>query len=269
MKKLICLIGLLPLSLFAQKQTLEVDATLGAGYARYAEEGSIRPVESDWSGWTSSFSIGAKAVGMTLEPYFRLGILGSELAEETWKENGQIVQQNDMYFGGLDLMTGVDWPLHPSWGTVTPSLGVLARYHAYTRDDFVFYSPGLIVVDRSIPEIEETVEMLGVGAGIQFEFPMGEAWEMAMGTRAHWLFYTHAENDAFASDIGGQDGWIWQSSLSFVKKLRKPGQAMGLRFVADFQSIRGDVTDNGNSLQEWPDNDWQNLSAELYWRGAF
>lgn len=269
MKTCIYFLWAFPLILWSQTQRLEVDAGLGLGYADYREQGSIRPVKSDWSGGTGSFHVGASAVGLKWQPYFGLSLTGSEVAEESWKENGALVQTNDMSFGVVDLMTGLAWPLYPAWGTFTPSLGLMARYQSFTRENFVFYVPGARIVDPSIGEIDEDVEMYGVGGGFSLKVPLGESWEMAADTRAYWLFYSRAENDAFESEIEGEKGWIWQASLTWVKTLLKPGQVMGLRLTAELQNITGEVIDNGRALQEWPDNEWRHVGAELYWQGEF
>lgn len=264
----ICLC-LVPLALLGQKQSLELDAGLGVGYARYSETGSIRPLKSEWEGATSHFSLGAKVLGKTLVPAFSLGLLSSENAKETWKQNGQLSQENQMSFAGMDIMGALQWPLHPKGVTITPSLGVMARYLFFTREDFVLYNPEGAGFLRVKGEVDEWVKTYGIGGGILLEFPMGESWEISLGSHGYWLFYTFAENDAFDSEIEGENGWIWQASFSLVKNLMKPGQVMGLRILGEIQHITGDIDSRETSFVEWPDNQLEKISAQLYWRREF
>ena len=264
------LILCLPLAVSAQVPEYKFEASYGMGYADYSEDGSMRPVKSDWSALAGDVFLEAQGrVGATYA-FLNLRVTGTDTDTESWEESGVLVPENDTYMGGVDFNLGIAIPLEQSWGTFTPSLGFFAGFQSYTRENFVFFSEeGAVFGPKGT--VNEDVESYGVGGGLALDFPLGGQWLWGAETSAYWMFYSYAENDAFDTGIEGDDGVNWESSLWFAKKLKNDGQIMGLKLTADLQMISGDTTlaEGSNAVVEWPDNDWEYYSLSLFWLGEF
>ncbi|MDF3127803.1 hypothetical protein P0Y35_01205 [Kiritimatiellaeota bacterium B1221] len=263
-------VSCISLLLSAQVPEYKFEASYGMGYAGYSEDGGIRPVKSDWSGVAGDVFLEAQGKVGSTYAFLNARFTATETDTESWKENGVLVQENDMYMGGVDLNVGVAIPMQKSWGTFTPSLGFFAGFQSYTRENFVFVSGGDFVLGPK-GEVTEDVESYGIGGGLALDFLLGEQWIWGAETSAYWMFYTYAENDAFDTGIEGDEGMNWESSLWIAMKLKNEGQVMGVKLTADLQMISGDTTAvaGSNTVAEWPDNDWEYYSLSLFWRGEF
>lgn len=272
MKTLVGLWICISFSLLLRGQTAEwkYEAAYGVGYADYSEQGNYFAVESDWTAVALDLMVEAQGRMAKTNPYLRVRFTGSDQDTEKWKEQGVVVQENEMAMAGIDFNLGVEMPWQTGKSTFIPSVGIRAGYQRFVRRNFVRYD-GLSRIYGPGGKVTENVQTYGIGGGVAFKYPLGENWILEAETAGYWVFYTYADNDGFNIGIEGEGGRSWTSSLSIAKKLRKPGQSLGLMLSADLQWREGSLKnqDPGGSTVEWPDNEWQILSLALFWRGEF
>ncbi|WFB34771.1 hypothetical protein P3T73_11430 [Kiritimatiellota bacterium B12222] len=266
---LICFLGVS--SSAAETSPWVFGITYGFGYSEYQEDVRLGSIDSEWSALSSSLGFTADFRGKYIMPMIRVRILGSESETETWTENGIIAQKNELVLGQGDLFAGLaPTPLKIGKGTFIPYVGISYRYQIFMRDDFENYAPSGILVEISTDQVNEEIDSWATGAGIVFEIPLSELWNMGFQTEYLYILDTQAYNQGFHSEVEGEGGWIWESHISIAKKLSHPGQQMGIRVTADYQSIQGgQSTEIPGAVIEWPDNQWANVGLQLFWSGAF
>jgi len=254
----------------AEEPGWKFDVSYGVGVADYVEEAKISPVKSDWSALGADLMLEAQKKQGRVYPFVRVRLTGTDQDEETWKEEGVLVQTNDMTMTGVDVHAGVEIPQSLQKGTVFYTLGFTAGFQNFERENFVRMLDETLIVAPDLT-ITEVVQTYGAGGGLAYEFPLNESWELGVESSFFWFFYTYADNDGFDTGIEGDGGGAWESAFWLSKRLKNPGQTMGLKFYADVQWTEGGDTlsDSGESVVEWPDSDWQYLSLALFWRGEF
>jgi|GEM_PF-1653228 len=262
-----------------QDATLEIKSsrrwTLTAGYevgfSDYTEDGNILPIESSWSGWNSKVTLKVETQVWEIFPYTRLRIMNSQEAVEEWTRRGNIFQNNDMKIAGGDLSLGFETrPIDLPFATLSPQIGLMARYLNFERRNFVFID-GADAFFGQAETVTEFVQTYGAGGGFSLDMPLSTTWEFSITTEVYGLFFSNADNDAFDASIEAERGLFWDATFSVSRSLGKPIYRVGARINTHYQWIEGGRigSDFEQGITEWPESRLRTIGMELFWQGVF
>jgi len=246
----------------------------GGGSAEYEETASTGSIRSDWDG-----SYGEFGAGWLYES--KKGILavvdfafwGAAEDTETWRVDGQVVQNNDLEVNGyrFEGLVGKGWE-KPDRYEVNGFVGLGINGVDFDRTNF----SGPIVETLgnlgSVGEEYTVASFLVAGHG---SVPISDAWDFIARGKVGLVFFNEADNDVFGV-IEGSGGITFRGSLGVNWKFRD-AQRLGLFLVYELQDLDGDqeqrtfITEEGPvpGVVEWPDNELIRFGAEVAWALEF
>jgi hypothetical protein len=249
----------------------EVELRAGGGGIEYEEDISLSPVDSDWE--AAYAKIGASLVVAHHSGYaLRLDgdFWASDSDRESWRENGELLQKNDLEVSGLDLAGYFGVGLErPSEYELHGWIGLGFRHQAFERDNFVLANEGL---RESVGTVDEDYSIASVNLRLDGEWWLSPSWKVG-GAATVWLaYYNEAENELFGT-IEGDGGVALELEAALVYALNDR-QEIGLAVRLDAQDLEGDQiqsvarTSEGLILQalEWPDNELRRIGIDLFWK---
>jgi hypothetical protein len=188
---------------------------------------------------------------------------------EQWRENGFLVQENDLTYTGGTMRLGlqVSMFLFDSL-RVVPRLGGTVSVDEYTRDNFLF-----LVEDATLFRLErnvvETIVTAGPTAGVHLSFQVTDSVSVQLDTELAWLTFAEADNDGFNISIDAEEGWNWVGEVTLAKKLSRPGHQIGVSVIAEVTEIEGSVLITPEQVFEYPDNTLEEIMMEVFWSASF
>ena len=268
---------LLPLLVFmttltaedAEKSSVVLNASLGVGVLSYEERATITPVVSEWNSAEGVLSLDGVILYEDLQPYASFRYSSSAKNEEEWRENGFLVQENDLEVTSSEIRAGVQFPFRKEKGfTITPRVGALYSEDEYTRDNFFFLVQGATLFNVN-QQVVETVRTAGPTAGVVIEVQISDSLRFELDAEIAWLGVAEAENDGFDVTIEANEGWEYAARLSLFKDLKREGTTLGVGLKVDRKEIDGAVISAPDSTIEYPDNTLDRVSVEFVWSTTF
>lgn len=252
----------------------ELEMQIGLGRAEYAETGSITPILSDWEG--SALLFGA---GLTLKPsdapLFRLrqSFWVADEDVESWREQGQLVQLNQMNVYGLEFVVDVGHAFVESRrGRLRGWAGLGFRQQEFERSEFDLIgreNPDIGVVDESISAGFVRLALDGTVAvsravSLEGDFSVG-------------LVFFNEANNSLLGDVEGEGGTLVSGRIALAWQIDDLNK-VSLGVHGEVQDLEGDTSLSGISLRdgniveqviEWPDNELILSGLDLRWTYSF
>lgn len=248
---------------------------LRGGAVSYEERVSILPVDSEWD--ARFVEVGGAlrlqpARGASLR--FRGALWRSGSDTETWAEDNEPVQRNDLEVTGWDLGVDVGARLKPADGTeIAPWIGLGVRGQRFEREAFAFLDeegagdPGLVTEDVRVP-----YAALSVDASQRLSRKVSLVVEALAG----FVFNNQADNSLFGS-IDGGGGTLVEAGAYLKWRISDTGEMLaGARYARQdldggtearmFQAPDGSIV---TGVVEWPDNTLEQKSLEVRWQNRF
>lgn len=248
---------------------VDLTAVAGPGRIGYEETVSIVPVRSEWEAPAGRVEVRAAFPHWRVPFYGKLALSNSLTDVEQWREEGRLVQENDLTYIGSEIGAGIQFPLvETSSFRILPRLGGVLSVERYERDHFIFLveNSTLFNVDQ---KIAENVLSAGPSAGISIWASLSDRVSISLETEAVWLVHAEAENEGFDVRIEDGEGWVWDGRVSLLLQSADTRQHLGLSLHASIQEITGDVVTRLDGTYEWPDNRLEEIYLELQWVVTF
>ena len=253
----------------------ELVLRLGGGTVDYVEEASIEAVKSDFDAAMVTF--GGRYTYVDPTGFKLRGTLHgwvSDTDEEQWKKEGLLVQRNDLIAGGIDLDGAFGLDLlrtSPQELNLWLGLGYLTQHFERSR----FRSFDLDGVRESgIDSVDEDYLIGRFSVGLDGAMELTPALTLEGEINYGFVFYNEADNEALGT-IDGDGGNTLDLALELAYTLSER-DAIGAGLHYRFQELDGDVeqgvviTEEGviQQVAEWPDNELEMLSLDIFWQHA-
>lgn len=253
----------------AERSPVVLNASLGVGVLSYEERATITPVVSEWDAAEGALLLDGTILYENFQPYASVRYSASLNNEEEWREEGFLVQENDLQATHTELRAGIQVPFRKGEGvTITPRIGALYSVEEYTRDNFFFLVQGATLFNVN-QQVIETVRAAGPTAGVAVEVRLSDSVTIELDAGAAWLGYAEAENDGFNVTIDAEEGWEASAQLSLLKVLQREGTTLGFGVKVDRKEIDGAVISIPDGNIEYPDNTLERVSVEVVWSTTF
>lgn len=248
----------------------------GAGTVAYRESGSIQSVKSDFD--TAVFGAGAHFV-YTDPVGFKLRLAGEAWASgedrERWTGGGQVLQRNDLEVSGFEIDGDFGYGLGWAPGReLTLWLGLGWAGQSFERSRFRSYQiTGAESTGAHCIGEDYLVGLFRLGA--DGSVALGRRLVLSGGVVFGLAFYSEADNEVLGSMDG--DGGNTVDAGADLAYAVSAADALGVGIRYRLQQLDGDVaqalvaTPEGliQQVAEWPDNELERWTADLFWVHRF
>lgn len=253
---------------------LELEMVVGVGRAEYRETGSITPTLSDWDGSMLFFGAGLTVKG-DRAPLYRLrpSFWVADEDVESWREQDQLLQLNQMSIYGFELVGDVGYSfVERPTDRVRGWAGLGFRQQEFERSEFDVTGQA----DLDFGVVDESVRLGFVRLALDGHVAVSEAVSLEGDIFVGLVFFNEA-NNSFLGVVEGEGGMLVGGRIALgwqVDDLNK----LSLGIYGEVQDLDGDVSQGGGALVdgniieriiEWPDNELILAGLDLRWTYCF
>ncbi len=284
----VCLAAWIPFAVsgFGQEMAEEVEVTVtnraggegvleiraGLGGASYEESVSISPVESEWDG--AYGEVGLTYTYSDRSGYkLRLGgsLWASDSDTEEWREQGQLVQRNDLEVSGLTLTGefGIGLVNRPD-RSLNAWLGLGYRYNDFERSDFNTFDQVSIA---DLGSVSEEYDIGTFSVALDGVTELSPKWSLSGNIGVGIVFFNEASNEVIPGTVEGDGGVIVEVGMHAWYAVAK-NRRVGVGVQYEHQELDGGtesrffITRGGipiANVVEWPDNELDSFLIDVRW----